>query len=155
MSRQGVRLLTLAGDPDPERLAQLLSLVNQTLPDIPHTAPIPAKTKEGLRQLLAAPQVREERFWIARLGGELVGLSYLYYPPRRGHVRTFYTATARAHRGRGIARAVKMETLSQAIELGVRRVRTDNDEQNLAMLHINQRLGYRPLAGSLTFLRRL
>jgi RimJ/RimL family protein N-acetyltransferase len=51
----------------------------------------------------------------------------------------------RSHRGRGVARAVKMETLAQAIELGVGSVRTDNDQRNAAMLHINEQLGYTPL----------
>jgi len=40
---------------------------------------------------------------------------------------------------------VKMETLAQAIELGVGSVRTDNDQRNAAMLHINEQLGYTPL----------
>ena len=40
---------------------------------------------------------------------------------------------------------MKMETLAQAIELGVDSVRTDNDQRNVAMLHINEELGYAPL----------
>jgi hypothetical protein len=40
-----------------------------------------------------------------------------------------------------------METLAQAIELGVALVRTDNDERNAPMLHINEELGYTPIPG--------
>ena len=38
--------------------------------------------------------------------------------------------------------AMKMETIVQAIELGVHTVRADNDERNSPMLHINEDLGY-------------
>ena len=57
-------------------------------------------------------------------------------------MRTAFTATARAFRGRGIAQAVKLESLAQAIELGIERVRTSNDARNAPMLHINDALGY-------------
>jgi GNAT superfamily N-acetyltransferase len=61
----------------------------------------------------------------------------------RGHVSTDFTCVARSHRGRGIARALKMETIVQAIDLGVDRVRTDNDFRNAPILHLNEDLGYR------------
>jgi RimJ/RimL family protein N-acetyltransferase len=53
------------------------------------------------------------------------------------------TATARAVRGRGIARALKYETMNQAIELGCTRVRTNNDADNAPILRINKEMGYR------------
>jgi len=42
---------------------------------------------------------------------------------------------------------VKLESLAQAVELGVPRIGTDNDSENAPMLHINQRLGYEPRPG--------
>jgi hypothetical protein len=56
-------------------------------------------------------------------------------------------------RGRGIARALKCETLAQAIALGVDRVRTGNDAQNDPILHINESMGYRPITGRVDFLK--
>ena len=50
--------------------------------------------------------------------------------PVRGVVSTEWTATARSVRGRGIARALKCETVAQAIALRVDRVRTGNDAAN-------------------------
>ena len=41
-----------------------------------------------------------------------------------------------------MARALKCETLVQAIALGVDRVRTDNDSANTPILHINETMGY-------------
>jgi GNAT superfamily N-acetyltransferase len=58
------------------------------------------------------------------------------------------TGTVAAHRGRGLARAVKLESLRRLrddhpeIEL----VSTSNAEENAAMRHLNERLGFRASA---------
>ena len=101
-----------------------------------------------------SPDFRADRSWLARDGEQVVAWSFLKYPAV-GRVWTGYTCSARSHRGRGIARAVKMETLGQAIELGVRSVRTDNDEQNAPMLHINEKLGYHRVPGFLSYLKEV
>ena len=80
--------------------------------------------------------------WIARTGDDVVGVSMLIYPPVRGVVMTDWTATARSVRGRGVARALKCETVAQAMALGVTRVRTDNDSTNAPILHLNAAMGY-------------
>ena len=69
-------------------------------------------------------------------------MSYLKFPPVRGTVWTGYTCTHPDYRGRGIARAVKLQSLAQAAQLGVPVVCTDNDAENAPMLHINEMLGY-------------
>jgi GNAT superfamily N-acetyltransferase len=82
-------------------------------------------------------------------------MSYLAYPPVRGVVWTNYTATHPGYRGRGIARAVKLQTLAQAADLGIPEVRTDNDSENAPMLHINETLGYTTMPGYVSFVKRL
>jgi len=79
--------------------------------------------------------------------------SVLGYPPVRGIVGTEWTATARRVRGRGIARALKCETLIQALALGVDRVRTGNDAANDPILHINATMGYQSWVGNINFLK--
>ena len=79
----------------------------------------------------------------AQEGDDIVGMSVMDFPPTRGIPWTAFTATARRVRGRGIARALKYETMAQAIELGYKRVRTANDGENEPILHINRKLGYR------------
>ena len=44
-----------------------------------------------------------------------------------------------------MARALKYETLAQAIALGAQRVRTSNDGENAPILHLNTEMGYAPL----------
>ena len=58
---------------------------------------------------------------------------------------TWLTGTARTHRGRGIATALKVEALSRAKAKGLRALTTVNDEPNKAMRGINANLGYQTL----------
>jgi hypothetical protein len=55
----------------------------------------------------------------------------------------------------GVARALKLETIGQAIALGVSSIRTGNDAENAPILHINETLGYRPMPSWIEFLKDL
>ena len=52
-----------------------------------------------------------------------------------------------------MARALKVQSLLQAIELGAKRARTENDGDNTPILHLNEQLGYRPIPGLIQFHR--
>ena len=91
------------------------------------------------------PGVRMDRFWVATDGGRLVGLSFLEYLENLVH--TGYTGVLREYRGKGIARALKLETLVQAADLGVDAVETDNDFENAPILYLNADLGYQEVMG--------
>jgi GNAT superfamily N-acetyltransferase len=58
------------------------------------------------------------------------------------------TGTVAAHRGQGLARAVKLESLRRlrADHPEIAVVSTSNAEENAAMRHVNERLGFRPSA---------
>ena len=121
--------------------------------DVPTTVPRVPEAMEAYVRWANAPEVHRDRFWIARVGDGVVGVSVLAYPPVRGIVGTNWTATARSVRGRGVARALKCETVAQAIALGVDRVRTGNDAANAPILHLNETMGYRLIAGGIAFLK--
>jgi GNAT superfamily N-acetyltransferase len=143
MEKQGVRLLTLDQDDDPERMTKLYELTIAAERDIPTT--VPWRTMpydEWHRFWFENPGVREDRFWIASEGTAMVGLSVIGYSPERGLPWTCFTATSRSVRGRGLARALKYQTLAQAIALGAERVRTNNDGDNAPILHLNSEMGY-------------
>ena len=154
-ARLGIRCLPLAAETDPQRYEKIHDMGERAAQDIPTTLPIPRGELAEFMAQLASPDLSEDRFWIAKDGDRYAGLSHLRYPPVRGNVWTGYTATAPEYRGRGIAKAVKMETLVQAIELGITRVRTDNDSENAPMLHINEQLGYTSLPALASYLKRL
>jgi mycothiol synthase len=155
MREQGVRLLTLADDDDPAVIAKIWRLSEEAGDDVPTTVPRAPDAIESYARWVAAPGIHRDRFWIARLGDEVVGVSVLEYPPVRGVVGTDWTATARSARGRGIARALKCETVAQAIALGIDRVRTGNDAANAPILHINETMGYVRVPGAINYLRPL
>lgn len=142
MRALGIRILTLADDADPEKYRKLWTMSDEAEQDVPSTVPHVGTPWATFEEWMRSPGLRPDRQWIAREGDDIVGVSQLSYPPTRGHVETDWTGTARKVRGRGVARALKCETVMQAIALGVKLVRTDNDGENAPILHLNASMGY-------------
>lgn len=156
MRAQGVRMLLLSEDSDPDKMGKLYEVSIESEQDIPTTVPWRTLSFDDWKRLwLDNPGIRQDRFWIAREGDEIIGMSVLEIPITRDTPWTAYTGTARKVRGRGIARALKYETLAQAIALGFKRVRTQNDGANAPILHLNEEIGYRLVAPILELHRKL
>ena len=155
MQAAGIAMKTLDRWTHPERFERLHAVHELMRQDVPHTSPLLPQTISDFMTRVEAPNTRSDRWWLALDGDQPVAMSYLSYPPVRGHVWTNFTGSHPAYRGRGIARAVKLQSLAQAVELGVPEVRTDNDSENKPMLHINQTLGYERMPGYVSFEKRL
>jgi mycothiol synthase len=155
MAAEGINLSTVAGWPDPDAMAKIFALDGPTRKDVPTTFPILPETLDDFMRRANGPDRRHDRWWIALAGDRPVAMSYLRFPPVRGSVWTGYTCCDREYRGRGIAHAVKLQSLAQAAEHGVPFVYTDNDSENAPMLHINEKLGYRPRPGFVGLLKRV
>jgi RimJ/RimL family protein N-acetyltransferase len=155
VANEGIMLTTLSDWPDPDGLKKLHVLDGATKDDVPATFPNLPEAFEDFLLRVNAPDRPHDRFWIALDGDRPVAFSYLKFPPVRGNVWTGYTCSDRQYRGRGIARAVKLQSLAQAVELRVPAVHTDNDSENAPMLHINETLGYRPRPGFISYLKRV
>ena len=142
-----IRCTTLAEWDDPEKVKKLHDMERRTVEDIPHTLAMVPESFEDFSRKLTGPDRPLDRFWIALHGDLPVSMSHLKFPPVRGTVWTSYTCTDPAYRGRGLAKAIKLQTLAQAFELGVPVVCTTNDAENVPILRINRELGYTPRAG--------
>lgn len=153
MRAGAITIRTIDQDDDPDKLHKIHEMSEEAASDVPTTIPHVRQRFEVFARWFDAPTVRLDRMWIAREGDDIVGISVLAYPPTRGNVWTDWTATARRVRGRGVARALKLETVMQAIALGVKRVRTENDGQNAPILHLNELMGYTRIPGWIQFLR--
>lgn len=162
MRREGITVTTLDRIGDPKKWERLKRMSDEAEQDVPTTVPHVNMPMAEWMKWFDSPALRHDRIWIALAGTsggdateDIVGISQLAYPPVRGVVATDWTGTARSVRGRGVARALKCETLVQAIALGVDRVRTDNDSQNAPILHINESMGYRIRVEGIQLLKTL
>jgi GNAT superfamily N-acetyltransferase len=130
-------------------LRRLLPVSHATVADIPKSVEYIPEPYEEWVVWMQPPAVLPDRIWVAMLAGGPIGYSYLAYHP--SSVWTGFTGVLREHRGKGLARALKLQTLVQAIDLGIAAVETDNDSENTPILHINQELGYDEMPGKLEF----
>ncbi len=73
--------------------------------------------------------------------GKLVGTSDIWFC-KNGEVWTGLTGTLSEYRKRGIASALKVIITRRAKDVGVKILGTGNDNGNIPMLRINERLGY-------------
>jgi GNAT superfamily N-acetyltransferase/RimJ/RimL family protein N-acetyltransferase len=114
-----------------------------------HLPPWTVESQRDVEQVLERRK-RQLRATVATAGdGEVIAYSELRVslPPLRSAV-TEATATVREHRGRGLALAVKAESLRllRADRPDIRLLPTMNAEANVAMLAVNRRLGFVPVA---------
>jgi mycothiol synthase len=92
---------------------------------------------------------REMRVTVAiRADGEIGAFTELRVSRGSALGFTDDTGTVAAHRGQGLARAVKVESLRRLREdhPEIDVVSTSNAEENAAMRHVNERIGFRPSA---------
>lgn len=143
MREKGIVMHPFSEDTDPDKYRKLYGTMVESHHDVPRSVPERDMTLEEWRRYwFDNPAIRQDRFWIAREGDDIVGCSILDCPVVRGVPWTAYTGTRRSVRGRGIARALKYQSMAQAIEVGYTRVRTSNDAENPAILSINAEMGY-------------
>jgi len=151
LREQGIRCTSVADDRDPEIWSRCFEAQANAAEDIPRSGPFIRPTYAQFMSWMGGPDISPRWYFTAKDGERVVGMSNLRFPPVQGNVWTGFTGVVRKYRGRGIGRAVKMAVLKQAIEQNVARVRTDNDETNGPMLHINEGLGYERIPGILSF----
>jgi mycothiol synthase len=153
MRAAGITIQTIDRDGDPDKFHKIHEMSEEAASDVPTTIPHVRQPFEVFVRWFDSPTVRLDRMWIAREGDDIVGISVLSYPPTRGNVWTDWTGTARKVRGRRVARALKLETVMQAIALGIKNVRTENDGENAPILHLNEAMGYARIPGWIQYLK--
>ena len=147
MASQDISLVTVA-ERDDAFVDDLLEMANVAWVDIPRTGPYIPATIEEIRNWMKAPGNSAETWWVAVAAGKPIGLSVMGYPVERGFPHTDTTAVHPDWRGRGVALALKLATLVQAIDRGFDRARTENDTTNAPILHLNREvLGYQLVPG--------
>jgi mycothiol synthase len=157
---QGVAITTLAGEgpEEPAVLRRVWELHNASRRDQPpvdeHCAPIPFEA--WVARMVEGPDVPADGLFLAKIGDAYVGMTTLERgaaPP--DGLRNGFTGVLPEHRGRGIARALKMAAIAYARARGCRVLVTGQHAGNVAMLRVNERLGYRRSAERVRYERSL
>ena len=152
----GFRLVTWLGRvPDAHLDAYAVARTAMDDAPAPDGLDFPAWTAEKIRASEASLELRERemRLTVALAAdGEIASFTELRVS--RGSTLGFTddTGTIAAHRGKGLARAVKIESLRRlrADHPEVEVVTTSNAEENAVMRHLNESIGFRPaLVGTL------
>ena len=112
--------------------------------DVPVATPMSHWPYDAFRRTWDSPGAAPDLSILAFDGDEIVGMT-TSYRSEGDKAGTGFTGVARAHRGRGIAFALKVDALRRAKAAGLRWMTTTNDEPNKAMRGINYELGYEML----------
>jgi GNAT superfamily N-acetyltransferase len=136
---------------DPEPVWALDLEVSRDIPNEPvNDVPL----DEWAQRFWRSPIIDEDASLAAFVDGELVAITMIRINRDSGRAQNDLAGTRRTFRGRGIATALKSQSLARAAELGATIVITGNEELNAPMLAVNSKLGYRPFARRLTWERK-
>ena len=139
----GLRVLPADALPDAEPVRLLLNLAASDDP----SGLSEQMSEPVFAQLWNAPDHRPELGAVVLADDDrLLSFTSTLADLDRGRAWTGMTATHPDARGRGLARLVKAHALQAMAAAGIRQVATGNDDANAAMLAVNRRLGYAPLA---------
>jgi RimJ/RimL family protein N-acetyltransferase len=129
---------------DPRLLEAAYAVALESEPDVPNPNPWvePASFEEWRAREIDDALFVAEGSLVAFVDGEPVayGLMQLERPGLGAH---HATGVARAHRGRGLATALKRAQIERARAAGLHGLVTWNEEGNAAIRAVNARLGYR------------
>ena len=140
---RGIRIARLSElAPDDSLLRVVHAVTEESAADVPSAEPFGGDTFEHWRHhFIERPGMSMELIWVALDGNRPVATAHLRRYSRE-EAGNSYTGVLREYRGRGIARALKLEQIAWARDNGVRSIYTGNDANNSPMLAINRALGY-------------
>ncbi|NUL83390.1 MAG: GNAT family N-acetyltransferase [Armatimonadetes bacterium] len=155
--KAGVRIMTyaeLAHDPDRARKAHAMH--DAGMMDVPTgdaVAEVPFDRYK--KTVLGSPHFDERTLFLAvDPDGDYVGYTQLWGSNLPAKMHTGLTAVARSHRGKGLAKALKVAALAHAKSIGIKIVDTENDETNARMLAVNWKLGFQAFETDLFMVKK-
>jgi GNAT superfamily N-acetyltransferase len=138
----GVEIVTWAERP--ELAHGLWEVAREASPDVPGEEDTDVGPfEEWLDRDMKGIGDRPEAVFVALDGDEVLGYAKLAFNPERTD-RAYHdlTGVKRAHRGRGIARALKARQIAWAKEHGDGSLQTSNEVRNEPIRRLNERHGY-------------
>lgn len=140
----GITLVSFAERPD--LIPAVFAVDNEVSVDVPaHSTHEPVTNERWRRENIEGPGAFPEACFAALDGDEVVGYTSLRrYGADSPEAENRLTAVRRPWRRRGIATALKRAQIEAARRAGIERLFTTNDETNVGMRGVNERLGYEP-----------
>lgn len=155
---RGYEFRTMADMPGPEAQRRLWELDMECSRDAPASSPedwVAEPFEPYARNVFEVPDYDPSGVYVALKDGDWAGMSGLHFPPEQDRAWTFFTGVRRAHRGQGLAQALKVLAIDYARRKGYRRVGTGNHSLNAGMLAINWKMGFKQLPGEYYMRKRL
>ena len=144
----GYRFFSLADVGDTEEAQRGDYAINRRAAlDIPGRTQTFAPFEEWRHFVCEASWYRADGQIIAAHGDEWIGMAAVGYFAETNSMYNMVTGVDRAHRGRGVALALKLLAIRCARRYGAVYIRTHNDSENAPILAINRKLGYQPQPG--------
>ena len=152
VAAQGIEVRTLWDDQIGPYMYGLYRVAIETFRDVPFRSAGAGDTSYEA----FASEIKDSRcgkvFAIAFCESEIVGYSNLWMPRTEGQSAVVdYTGVLKEHRGKGIAFAVKVAAAAEGARAGAKRIRTNNDPDNPAILHLNRKMGFHEVPGPVIF----
>ncbi|MFC6592307.1 GNAT family N-acetyltransferase [Deinococcus lacus] len=150
----GIVLTPLSELSGPEHERWLYELDWLLFQDVPMGLTLTRRTQEQwVKDELKDPTLRPELSFVAvdptqndPLTGFYIGYSTIGWNEMGGYGYIGMTGVRREYRGRGIAKALKVAAMRALAAAGGGEIRTFNDAPNVAMLKMNEALGFRRTA---------
>jgi GNAT superfamily N-acetyltransferase len=154
---QGVQFTTWWHQAEDEqfwaKLTDLQQAAAEGWPDPDPDGEITRATEDQVRRMFASWRTRPEELFLAKVGEEYIGYTALGPDPGTPEVvGTGPTAVRPAHRGRGLATALKFLSLHHARRTGWQAAITRS--ANPAMIRVNEKFGFRRGRAEVRLVRR-
>jgi mycothiol synthase len=165
LSAHGIEIKSLADLNDPDAAHKLYELDWTLMQDVPMGVTLTKQSfEQWMKQEIDDPEFIKEACMIAidpkrsdDLTGSFVGYTSLMKSV--DHYGIGMTGVVREYRGKGIAKALKLATMQfvkrDSEHSGISEIRTMNDPPNVAMLGMNQALGFTRFPSYLRFQKAL
>ena len=147
--REGITITTLADElaahgESEEMLKAMFEMETEAFLDVPFADPAtPGHFDEWRKDVLESPNGLKDAYFLAKHGEKYAGVSNLHKNPEHpGVIFQGFTGVARAYRGKGVAMALKLQTVTYARANDYREIRTGNNTRNRPMLRINEAMGF-------------